>query len=213
MLETPVEASVLVTRGNPNKVAVKIRGGRAISRKGSGFSGRSAMLKVGRIRPNVGFYLAGFADGEGSFNVSFRPRKDYSFPWKISLCFNISQRDPVILSLYKRHLGCGTMRQRRDGVWYYEVNNLAAIVENVIPFFKRFSFLSAKKKRDFQKFQKIAEIMQEGRHLTNEGVEEILEIRKDMNDGGRRRYSDDDIRKELENPQRPYAGPSEENEG
>jgi hypothetical protein len=194
-------------------VAVKIRGGRAISRKGSSFSGRSAMLKVSRIRPNVGYYLAGFADGEGSFNVSFRPRKDYSFPWKISLCFNISQRDPVILSLYKRHLGCGTMRQRRDGVWYYEVNNLAAIVENVIPFFKRFSFLSAKKKRDFHKFQKIAEIMQDGRHLTNEGVQEILKIRKDMNDGGKRRYSDDDIRKELGNPQRPYAGPSEKSEG
>jgi hypothetical protein len=105
------------------------------------------------------------------------------------------------------------MRQRRDGVWYYEVNNITAIVENVIPFFKRFSFLSAKKKRDFQKFQKIAEIMQGGRHLKREGVEEILKIRKDMNDGGKRRYSDDDIRRELENPQRPYAGPSQESGG
>ena len=35
------------------------------------------------------------------------------------------------------------MRQRKDGVWYYEVNNLTAVRENVIPFFKRFNFLSA----------------------------------------------------------------------
>ena len=50
-------------------------------------------LNVKTIPPRIGFYLAGFADGEGSFNVSFRPRNDYSLPWKISLCFNISQKD------------------------------------------------------------------------------------------------------------------------
>jgi hypothetical protein len=98
------------------------------------------------------------------------------------------------------------MRQRRDGVWYYEVNNLAAIVENVIPFFRRFSFLSAKKKRDFQKFRKLADILQEGRHLTKDGVIEILKIRSDMNDGGKRKYSDDEILEKFESPQRPYAG-------
>ncbi len=171
------------------------------------------MLKVDRIRSNIGYYLAGFTDGEGSFNVSFRPRKDYGIPWKISPCFNISQRDPVILSLFKKHLGCGTMRQRSDGVWYYEVNNLKAIVENVIPFFKKFNFLSAKKKRDFQKFVSIVEIMLEGGHLTKEGIDKILKVRADMNDGGKRRYSDDEIWERIENPQRPYAGPSEKNEG
>jgi hypothetical protein len=148
------------------------------------------MLKVERVPQEIGCYLAGFADGEGSFNVSFRPRSDDSFPWKISLCFNISQRDPVILSLYKRHLGCGTMRQRRDGVWYFEVNSLDAIRRNVIPFFRRFGFLSAKKKRDFAKFVELAEIMERGEHLTREGVERILDIRRDMNDGGKRRYDD-----------------------
>jgi hypothetical protein len=101
------------------------------------------------------------------------------------------------------------MRQRHDGVWYFEVNNLAAIVENVIPFFERFGFLSAKKKRDFAKFKRLAELMREGRHRSREGVEEVLRIRRDMNDGGKRRYSDDEILGRLENPQRPYAGPAE----
>ena len=158
-----------------------------ISRKGSG------MLDVKKIPPHIGYYLAGFADGEGSFHVSFRPRNGTSQPWKVSLCFNVSQKDRVILALFKRHLKCGTLRSRPDGVWYYEVNNLNAIVNHVIPFFERFGFLSAKKKGDFAKFKKIAKLVQEGRHLTEEGIREILRIRQQMSDGGKGRYSDAEI--------------------
>ena len=149
--------------------------------------------RIARVPAEIGFYLAGFSDGEGSFNVSFRPRPDYSIPWKVSLSFNVSQKDRVILALFKRHFGCGTLRGRPDGVWYYEVTNINAIVENVIPFFERFPFLSAKKKRDFAKFKQIVALMQRRAHLTREGVREILEIRDRMNDGGKRRYAHSDI--------------------
>ncbi len=152
-----------------------------------------AQLNVKVIPEKTGYYLAGFADGEGSFNVVFRKRKDYTNPWKVSLCFNVSQKDRVILALFKRHLKCGTLRPRDDGVWYYEVNNFQAIQENVIPFFRRFGFLSAKKKRDFSKFREIANLIADGCHLQKDGVEKILDIRRDMNDGGKRRYSDDEI--------------------
>ena len=145
------------------------------------------------VSERIGYYFAGFADGEGSFNVSFRPRADYSVPWKVSLCFNISQKDRVILALFKRHLGCGTIRGRPDGVWCYEVNNLNAIIETVIPFFKKFRFLSAKKKRDFAKFCQLASLLKANAHLTKEGIMGILDIRREMNDGGNRRYSDADI--------------------
>jgi len=160
------------------------------------------MLDVRAIPSDIGHYLAGFADGEGSFNISFRPRGDYRTPWKVSLCFNISQRDEVILSKFKRYLGCGTMRQRKDGVWYYEVNNITAIRDSVIPFFEAFRFLSAKKQRDFAKFRNLAALMAEGRHLNREGIQEILQVRSDMNDGGNRRYDDETILAAFENPQR-----------
>ena len=152
-------------------------------------------LNVKEIPESIGYYLAGFADGEGSFNLSFRKRKDYSQPWKISLCFNVSQKDKVILALYKRHLKCGTLRSRDDGVWYYEVNNFTAIQENVIPFFKRFGFLSAKKKRDFAKFVQLAALIANKEHLNEGGIKRILEIRKAMNDGGvgKRKFSDAEI--------------------
>lgn len=155
------------------------------------------MFDAKNVPREIGYYLAGFTDGEGSFNTSFRSRKDYKISWKVSLCFNISQRDKVILSLFKRYLKCGTMRQRKDGVWYYEVNNLNAILENVIPFFNKFGFLSAKKKRDFAKFKKIAFLMKEGKHLSLEGIEEILKIRTEMNDGGKRHYSNEEILRKI----------------
>ena len=163
------------------------------------------MLDPKSVPNEIGHYLAGFADGEGSFNLSFRPRSDYRIPWKISLCFNISQRDPVILSQFKRHLGCGTMRQRRDGVWYYEVNTFTAIANNVIPFFDHYRFLSAKKQRDFSKFKRLANLVAEGKHRERSGIAEILRIRSDMNDGGNRRYVDDAILAAFENPQRLHA--------
>ena len=152
------------------------------------------ILNTRQIPSDLGNYLAGFTDGEGSFHVCFRKRKDFKIPWKISLSFNVSQKDPVILSQFKKHLKCGTMRERKhDGVWYYEVTNFNAIQNNVIPFFRRFGFLSAKKKRDFSKFQQIAKLIETKDHLTVKGIQEILKIRKDMNDGGKRKYSDKEI--------------------
>jgi LAGLIDADG endonuclease len=155
------------------------------------------ILDVSQIPLRIGHYLAGFADGEGSFNLSFRKRQDYAMPWKVSLCFNVSQRDRVILALYKKHLKCGTLRSRDDGVWYYEVNNFTAITENVIPFFDQFGFLSAKKKRDFSKFKEIAGLISQGNHLNESGVKNILRIRREMNDGGagHRKYADAEILK------------------
>ena len=151
------------------------------------------MLKVDQVPDALGYYFAGFVDGEGSFHLTFRRRPDYKLPWKVSLCLNVSQKDRVILALLKRLLQCGTVRFKSDDVWMYEVNNLNAIRENVIPFFKRFGFLSAKKKRDFAIFVRMAEMMAGGSHLNKEGIAELLRLRREMNDGGKRKYSEDVI--------------------
>jgi hypothetical protein len=157
------------------------------------WKGVSMTLDVKKIPPEIGFYLAGFVDGEGSFNISFRPRNDYRNPWKISACFNVSQKERPILALLKRYLECGTMRERPDGVVYYEVNNINALIENVIPFFSKFQFLSQKKKRDFSKFCQIVEMLSHGQQNDLERVKEILELRQNMNDGGKRKYSEQEI--------------------
>lgn len=138
------------------------------------------------------WYLTGFADGEGSFNVSFKRESNYGMGWKVALSFNISQRDASILYKIKRNLGCGTVRFRRDGVGYYEVRDHRGLQDVIIPFFQRHQLLT-KKRDDFEAFRAIASIVFAKRHLTRSGMEELLSIRSKMNGGGKRKFTDDVI--------------------
>ena len=158
----------------------------------------------------IGYYLSGFADGEGSFSASLRRRKDHSMGWQVVLTFNVSQKERTVLALFKRYLGCGRLQTRFDGISYYVVSNPISITEKVIPFFKRFDFLSQTKKRNFSIFQQIAELVKEKKHLTPEGLSRIVSLREKLNEGrGRKRkYSLKDYNLSLQkNPQRLYAKP------
>ena len=136
----------------------------------------------------IGHYLAGFADGEGSFSASLRKRSDHKAGWQIVLIFNVAQRDTAVLSLFKKHLGCGRLQKRKDGVHYYVVANYKMIHERVIPFFETYGFLSEGKKHNFMVFKKIAQLMNEGAHLTKPGFNQIVELREELNPGrGRKR--------------------------
>ena len=137
-----------------------------------------------------GYYIAGFTDGEGSFNVSLKKRNDYIKKWKITASFNISQKDRVILSWIKKILGCGTLRERKDGVVYFEVTNITSLKEKIIPFFVKFNFISSRKKTNFSIFKQIIKIMSEGRHLKKEGIEKILLVRETLNEGRGRTRKD-----------------------
>ena len=162
------------------------------------------------IPPQIGHYLSGFADGEGSFNVSLRKRNDHTMKWQVILTFNISQKERTILALFKKHLGCGRLQTRPDGISYYLVSNPLSITEKVIPFFKRFPFLSQTKKKNFSIFQKITNLVQEKQHLNSDGLEKIIQLREQLNPGrGRtRKYSYLDYKKSIqENPQRLNAKP------
>jgi len=145
------------------------------------------MTKKG-IPPRIGWYLAGFVDGEGSFNVSLRRKDDYRLGWQVVLSFNVSQKERTILALMKRHFNCGIIKQRSDGLYSYDVTNPRAIQEKIIPFFEKYHFLSSNKKRNFAIFKKIVNLMSEKRHLDEEGFDQILKLRAVLNKGkGRKR--------------------------
>ncbi len=150
---------------------------------------------INKIPCRIGWYLAGFTDGEGSFNVSLKKDVEYKVRWHIEPSFNVSQRDKTVLALFKRHLKVGKIRKRKDGVYYYEVRNYKALQEVIIPFFKKHNFLSSEKKKNFSLFQKIVFLMNQGLHNTDKGMKEILEIREKLNQGkGRKRkYSLEDF--------------------
>lgn len=161
-----------------------------------------------KVPPDVGHYLAGFVDGEGSFNVSLRKLDDRTLGWQVVLTMNVAQRDKTVLALLKRHLGCGRLQVRKDGVHYFIVSNPTSIIERVVPFFKRFGFLSAQKKKNFRIFKEIALMMAHNEHLTSAGLQKIVTLREQLNvgRGRKRKYNQDDYQQSLrENPQRLYA--------
>jgi len=105
---------------------------------------------------SVGYYLSGFADGEGSFNISLVSRKqDYKKGWKVAPSFNVSQRDDTVPILFMNFLQCGKIRYRKDGVCYFEVRNINDLCQKVLPFFKKYPLLSKDKNNVFKKFSKI----------------------------------------------------------
>jgi LAGLIDADG endonuclease len=150
------------------------------------------------IPPDLGHYIAGFVDGEGSFNVPIRRERDRGLPWRVSLSFNVSQLGSEAPVLLQSTFGAGTVRARGDGVWYFEVTKLDELVRRAFPFFERFQLRGAKAS-DLAIFRQITELVQAGRHLSTDGIIEILALRGPMNRGGKRRRSDDEIITTLRN--------------
>ena len=162
---------------------VIMRSVRAISRKD--LSGK-----------NLGYFLAGFVEGEGSFNVSLRKKVDYKVNWQVVMSFNVSQKDPSILQVLKRELDCGIIKVRKDDLLYsYDVTKPQDIILRIIPYFQKFPLLSESKRKNFAIFCKIARIMDGGGHKVLSGLRKILELRELINEGkGRtRKYGIKDV--------------------
>lgn len=141
---------------------------------------------LARVLNEIGFYISGFSDGEGSFNVSIRRHPGYKLGWKTSLTFNVSQKGKRSLELIKKIFRSGYVRKRADGLHYFEIVDFKKLIFLVIPFFEKFK-LRSEKKEDFGIFKEVAFLMKEGRHLTKEGLLEILTLRGPMNSGGKKR--------------------------
>jgi len=143
-----------------------------------------------------GFFLAGFIEGEGSFNVSLRRKVDYKTTWQVVMSFNVSQKDPTILKLLQLRLGCGIIKTRKlDDLHSFDVTRPIDITQKVIPFFEKYPVLSDSKRRNFAIFCEIAKLMQNNQHKNLVGLRKILELREKINEGkGRtRKYGITDI--------------------
>ena len=141
---------------------------------------------------DLGHYVAGFVDGEGSFNVPIRRSVDRGLPFRVSLSFNVSQVGSEAPHLLKSVFGAGTVRARGDGVWYFEMTTPNDLEVRAFPFFERFP-LRLSKSKDLAVFRQICTMVQLGRHLTIDGFIEVLALRAPMNRGGKRWRSDEEL--------------------
>lgn len=158
----------------------------------------------------LGYFLAGFVEGEGSFNVSLRKKEDYKLKWQVVMSFNVSQKDPSILYLLKEELKCGIIKVRKiDSLYSFDTTNPQDIIQKVIPYFLKYPVLSRSKKVNFGIFCQIADLMDKSEHKNLKGLKKIVKLREKINEGkGRKRkYEMKDVFPKLRNPQRLYVDP------
>jgi hypothetical protein len=138
----------------------------------------------------IGNYLSGYADGEGSFCISFSPRPKLRTLLEVRPSFSVSQNGDrqEVLKIFQQYLGCGTIRRNpSDRTFKYEVRSIKDLISKVIPHFIKYPLLSSKKK-DFETFTKICHMINGGKHLQKDTLKEIVELSYQMNGLGARRY-------------------------
>ncbi len=141
-------------------------------------------------RDIIGYYLSGYTDGEGSFCISFSPRPKLLTSLEVRPSFSVSQNNDraEVLSLFKEFLQCGTIRKNSsDRTFKFEVRSIKDLINKVIPYFEKYPLLSSKRK-DFETFKYICQMVYERKHLKKDTLKEMVELSYQMNGFGARRY-------------------------
>jgi hypothetical protein len=128
--------------------------------------------------------LAGFVSAEGCFLVNIYNSSLSKLGKAVSLAFIITQHvyDSLLLTSFERYLDCGKYSDRSDKVKVgdFAVYKFSDIVEKIIPFLNKYPVLGIKY-YNFQDFCRIAELMENGAHKTQDGLDKIREIKAGMN--------------------------------
>ncbi len=126
-------------------------------------------------------WVVGFTDGEGCFYVGIQRHPEMQTGYQVLPEFVVVQheRDRTVLYALKRFFGCGVVRRNHGDRYAYRVRKLECL-ERIVAFFERHP-LKTQKQVDFLKFRRILLLMRQGRHLTREGLLEILRIARTMN--------------------------------
>jgi hypothetical protein len=135
-------------------------------------------------------YISGYADGEGCFTISIAPRARLLVGWEVRPSFSVSQNGDraEVLHAVQAFFGCGSIRpDRSDRTVKWETRRLQDLLERVIPHFERSPLLSGKR-FDFERFASVCRLMAVGAHRDRAGLARIVELVREMNPSGKRRY-------------------------
>ena len=140
-------------------------------------------------------YISGYVDGEGCFTVSISPRAKLRVGWEVRPSFSVSQngdRAEVLFAL-QSYFGCGSIRpDPGDRTLKWETRRLEDILGRVLPHFVRYPLVSGKQ-LDFERFAFVCRLMADARHRSREGLIQIVQVAREMNPSGRRRYDADAV--------------------
>jgi hypothetical protein len=133
------------------------------------------------------YYVTGFSDGESSFHVSVLKNKEYKIGYHVLPSFSIQLhiKDLLLLEQIKDYFNIGTVRIKKNKdntTAMYSVQSYKDIINVIIPHFDKYPLLT-QKRADYILFKQIIDLINQGKHLTIEGLAEIISIKASMNKG------------------------------
>jgi hypothetical protein len=138
------------------------------------------LLNKSIIDPN---WIAGLASGDGCFHISIRNSSTTKLGKAIVLKFHIVQhsRDTELMEMLISRLGCGKIELKlKQSAVYFVVVSFKDIFEKIIPLFDKYP-IKGVKALDFGDFKRIANLMSNKEHLTEQGLSKIQSIKSNMN--------------------------------
>jgi hypothetical protein len=124
------------------------------------------------------YWLAGFTDADGSFQVKIIERTTRNKP-EIRLNFQVDQKEKDLLLLIKNYLG-GNIGYRSNQDTYYYGSTSFGSAKKVIDYFDSFHLLSSKH-INYLKWRKVYILIQHREHITEKGLKKIIKLKNSMN--------------------------------
>jgi hypothetical protein len=133
-------------------------------------------------------WVVGFVDGEGCFSVSINRSPATKLGWQVVPEFVVTQGEKSLVSLQtlQDFFECGNIfvnhrsDNHKEHLYRYCVRALDDLRTKIVPFFWE-NPLRTSKHEDFKKFVQVLDLMEQGCHLTEEGIAEIAKIAETMN--------------------------------
>ncbi len=135
-------------------------------------------------------WISGFVSGEGNFFVDIFKSNSNKIGFQVKLRLSITQhsRDKELLELIVKNLAAGIVNIHSENAFVFKVSKFVDIIKKIIPLFEQ-NPIRGVKQLDFLDFCEVAKLMNEGKHLTTEGLDLIRTIKNKMNT--KRKYNND----------------------
>ena len=147
------------------------------------FSNETMSSSFNYVKPNGlnPHYVTGFIDGEGCFYVSVNSNPSYITGYRVKAAFHIGVhiRDLALLKQIQSFFGVGAISKLGEETVQFRVygsENLKVIINH----FDKYPLLT-NKQSDYLLFKQVVIDMEKGKHLTVEGLNNIMSIKAVMN--------------------------------
>lgn len=129
------------------------------------------------------WFITGFSDAESSFSISINRNLKSRLSWRVSVCFeiHIHINNIQILKNIRDTLGVGKVRQDSPTTAMYSVENFKDL-QVIIDHFNKYPLIGVKL-CDFLIFKQCYYLMQQKLHLTQIGLEKIIALKCNHNEG------------------------------